>query len=253
VVLRAAAASGQPLPLQAITYLGAELASALDYVHRKAAPDGTPLNLVHRDLNPPNVLVSRFGDVKLADFGIARAMGRTHVTQVGTVRGKAGYMAPEQASARPFDGRADLFALGLTLHEALTGARVLKGDSDAALMRASVDQEMIPPSELRRDVPKALDALIMKLLERLPHDRTPSAEAFRQSLLALPPDLAPYPRGRSELARAVRATLGDRQVEAMMEEPSLLSQVGTTPVAPPGPPGAESQNPTALTIKVRAP
>jgi len=252
-VLRAATASGAPLPLQAVTYLGAEIASALDYVHRKASPEGQPLNLVHRDLNPPNILVSRHGEVKLADFGIARAMGRTHVTRVGTVRGKAGYMAPEQASARPFDGRADLFALGLTLHEALTGARVLKGDSDAALMRASVEQEVPPPSELRRDVPRALDALIMKLLERLPHDRTSSAESFRQALLALPPELAPYPRGRAELARAVRLTLGDQQTEAMMHEPSLLSQIGTTPAAPPGPPGAESPNPTALTIKVRAP
>ena len=258
VVLRATA-TGTPLPLQAVTYLGAELASALDYVHRKAAPDGSPLNLVHRDLNPPNVLVSRYGEVKLADFGIARAMGRTNVTRVGTVRGKAGYMAPEQASARPFDGRADLFALGLTLHEALTGLRVLKGDSDAALMRASVEQEMFPPSIFRADVPKELDELIMKLLQRLPHDRTPSAESFRQSLLALPPSLAPYPRGRGELARAVRSTLGDAATGSLVDAPSLLSQIGTMPAAPPGPPGAQSgegpegANPTALTIKVRTP
>ncbi|HVE84314.1 MAG TPA: serine/threonine-protein kinase, partial [Myxococcales bacterium] len=253
-VLRAMKAAGTRLPFPAVTYLGAEIASALDYVHRKAAPDGAPLNLVHRDLNPPNILVSQFGEVKLADFGIARAMGRSQVTRVGTVRGKAGYMAPEQASARPFDGRADLFALGLTLHEVLTGERVLKGDSDAELMRASVEQPLPPPSAVRPDVPPALDQLVMKLLQRLPRDRTPSAELFRQSLLALPPELAPYPRGRGELSHAVRATLGDlARSQRLVPEPSLLSQIGTVPAVPPGPPGAEGPNPTALTIKVRTP
>jgi serine/threonine-protein kinase len=247
-VLRAMAARGLKLPVQAVTYLGAELASALDYMHRKAAPDGSPLNLVHRDLNPPNILLSRFGEVKLADFGIARAMGRSHVTRVGTVRGKAGYMAPEQAAARPFDGRADLFALGLTLHEALTGQRALRGDSDDSLMRASVEQPLEPPSTSRPEVPRAVDEIVMRLLERMPHDRTPSADVLRTALLALPEADAPYPRGKGELARLVRMAMGGVATEPEVPEQSLLSQAATMPAIG----GPQEADPAQATLKSSA-
>lgn len=252
-VLRGLAARGIKVPVQVVTYMGAELASALDYLHRKAAPEGSPLNLVHRDLNPPNILLSKFGEVKLADFGIARAMGRSLVTRVGTVRGKAGYMAPEQAAARPFDGRADLFALGLTLHETLTGHRLLRGDSDASLMRASLEQPLDAPSTFRPDVPKAVDEIVMKLLERSPHARTASAEAVRTALLALPEAEAPYPGGKAELAKLVRLSMGGVATEPLIPEPSLLSQIGTTPAAggPPQPGGHAPEAPSSpATIKV---
>jgi len=195
------------LPPAAVAYLGAEVAQALAYVHGRTNSEGEPLGLVHRDLNPPNILVSRIGEVKLSDFGIARAAHLVALTQTRTVRGKAGYMAPEQARGKPLDGRADLFALGLTLHEALTGQRVLQGDSDAALMHATVHQPVPLPSELVPDISPALEAAIMGLLEADLNRRTPSGEVLHRQLLALRGAEAPYPLGRQLLVEAVRRAL----------------------------------------------
>ncbi|MCY1017035.1 serine/threonine-protein kinase [Pyxidicoccus sp. MSG2] len=209
----------KPLPLAAATYVAAELASALDYLHRKTGPDGQPLHLVHRDLNPPNVLVSRFGDVKLSDFGIARGAARAQLTMAGSVRGKLGYMAPEQAMGRPFDGRADLFALGLTLYEALTGRRALHAATDELLLRAAVDQQVEPPSRLNPEVPAALDAVVMRLLERDPARRTATGAELRSQLLALEGAAAPFPRGQALMAQAAReAQEQARRAVAAQEE-----------------------------------
>jgi serine/threonine-protein kinase len=195
------------LPPAAVAYLGAEVAAALAYMHGRTGPKGEPLDLVHRDLNPPNILLSRIGEVKVSDFGIARAANQVALTQAQTVRGKAGYMAPEQAYGRPLDGRADLFALGLTLHELLTGQRALQGDSEAELMVASTQQQVLPPSRFVPGISPALDAIIMGLLEHDLEKRTPSGEVLQRQLLALPGFEAPYPHGRQQLIEALhRAT-----------------------------------------------
>lgn len=198
---------GRRLPLSAVTFLGAELASALDYLHRRTSRTGEPLHLVHRDLNPPNVLLSRLGEVKLSDFGIARDAARAQLTVVGTVRGKLGYMAPEQVRAEPMDGRADLFALGLTLHEAITGQRLLVGEGEAALMFAVMEQELKPPSHFRPGVSPALDAVVMRLLERNLGRRTPHSGELRQQLLQLTGEEAPYPQGQAALSLAIQEAL----------------------------------------------
>jgi serine/threonine-protein kinase len=195
------------LPLSAVTFLGAELASALDYLHRRTTRTGEPLHLVHRDVNPPNVLVSRIGEVKLSDFGIARSAARAQLTVVGNVRGKLGYMAPEQAYAQAIDGRTDLFALGLTLHEALTGRRLLSGGDDMELMRAAAEQPLPPPSYLRPEVPPELDAVVMRLLEREVTRRTTTGAEARQQLLALTGEAAPFPNGQVVLAQAAQEAL----------------------------------------------
>ncbi|PTL81368.1 serine/threonine-protein kinase [Vitiosangium sp. GDMCC 1.1324] len=192
------------LPPAAVAYIGAEVASALAYMHGRTGPRGEPLGLVHRDLNPPNVLLSRIGEVKLSDFGIARAANRLALTKVQTVRGKAGYMAPEQAYGKPLDGRADLFALGLTLHEALTGERALQGDSETELMVASTRQEVLPPSHFVPGISPALDAIIMGMLVLDREQRTPSGEVLHQQFSALTGQEAPYPHGRQQLVEAMR-------------------------------------------------
>ncbi|MDY7232189.1 serine/threonine-protein kinase [Hyalangium rubrum] len=197
----------QGLPLSAATFLGAELASALDYLHRRTTATGEPLHLVHRDMNPPNVLVSRIGEVKLSDFGIARSASRAQLTMAGNVRGKLGYMAPEQAMAQSIDGRTDLFALGLTLHEALTGRRVLTGENEAQLLMAAVEQPIPPPSHLRPEIPPELDAVVMRLLERDVNKRTPTGAEARAQLLALTGAVAPFPQGQLELTRAAQQAL----------------------------------------------
>jgi hypothetical protein len=197
----------QGLPISAVTFLGAELASALDYLHRRTTRTGEPLHLVHRDVNPPNVLVSRIGEVKLSDFGIARSAARVQLTVVGNVRGKLGYMAPEQAYAQPIDGRTDLFALGLTLHEALTGRRLLQGNDDMELMRAAAEQVLPPPSHFRPEVPPELDTAIMRLLERDVSRRTATGAEVRQQLLAITGEAAAFPNGQLALAQAAQESL----------------------------------------------
>jgi len=192
------------LPPAAVAYLGAELAGALGYVHGRTGPKGEPLHLVHRDINPPNVLLSFIGEVKLTDFGIARAAHQVSLTQSHTVRGKAGYMAPEQVYAQQLDGRADLFALGLTLHEALTGQPALQGDTDMALMLAATRQDIVPPSRLMPHISPQLDAIIMGLLQPELERRTPSGEVLQRQLSALTGHEAPYPQGRQLLVEALK-------------------------------------------------
>jgi serine/threonine-protein kinase len=195
---------GVGLPLPAVTYLGIELCQALDYVHRRVGPDGQPMNLIHRDLNPPNVLLSQLGEVKVADFGIARAATRVDVTQVGVVKGKPGYLAPEQAAGEPIDGRVDLFALGVTLHEALTGRRLFPTGDDPASLHAVFDMPIPRPSQLRPEVPEALDRVVMRLLERPLQARTPSARVALDGLLAVTGEANAYPTGQRALSEAVK-------------------------------------------------
>ncbi|WP_148273481.1 serine/threonine-protein kinase [Stigmatella aurantiaca] len=201
------ALGGRKLPPSAVAFIGAELASALDYLHRRTGRTGEPLHLVHRDLNPPNVLLSRLGEVKLSDFGIARDAARAQLTVVGTVRGKLGYMAPEQVLAQPLDGRMDLFALGLTLHEALTGRRLLEGEGEGPLMLAVMEQELKPPSHFRPEVSPALDAVVMRLLERDVNRRPATSGEVRQQLLSLTGEEAPYPNGQAALSLAIQEGL----------------------------------------------
>jgi serine/threonine-protein kinase len=218
---------GRRLSPAAVAYLGAELGAALHYVHTRASPStGEPLRLVHRDINPPNVLVSRVGEVKLSDFGIAQAAGQVRLTEARTVRGKAGYTAPEQAMARPLDARADLFALGLTLYEALTGQLALQGTTELELLQAAANPRIVPPSRLRAGVSPALDAALMGLLQADPAQRTPTGEALRRQLLTLSGPEAPYPHGREALVEAMRAASRAPQAGG---QPSPLA---LTPQAP---------------------
>ncbi|WP_434383388.1 serine/threonine-protein kinase [Melittangium boletus] len=227
------------LPPAAVALIGAEMGQALDYVHRRTASDGTPLNLVHRDVNPPNILLSRIGEVKLGDFGVARAAIHVRLTQADRVRGKLGYMAPEQARGEPFDGRADLFALGLTLHEALTGRRVFHGEDASDTLRSSPPAFLLPPSTYRPEIPPQLDAAIMGLLEWRVSERTPRGLRLRERLCELTGAAAPYPQGQEELARLVQEamalrrlapTSGDRDHETRPEGPVFATSEEPTGV-----------------------
>jgi serine/threonine-protein kinase len=176
------------------------------------------------------VLVSRIGEVKLSDFGIARDTARAQLTVAGNVRGKLGYMAPEQAYGKAIDGRIDLYALGLTLHEALTGQRVLIGQDEAELMHAAVTQEIAPPSALRPDVPPELDAVVMGLLERNVSKRTATGAEVRQQLLAITGVAAAYPQGQAELSRAAQEAMahvrqGTEPVSGSRSSPSASGQI----------------------------
>ncbi|MDB4969185.1 MAG: serine/threonine protein kinase [Myxococcales bacterium] len=164
---------------QAGVFIGHEILEALGYAHQKSAHDGRPLNLIHRDISPSNILLSGAGEVKLTDFGIAKAS--THRSVFYKVKGKVGYMSPEQARGEPVDARSDLFSLGVVLYEVLVGERLFVGDimSSASQIYA---QPIKAPSNKRPEIPADLDAVILKSLSLDPSGRFQSAEEFQEAL-----------------------------------------------------------------------
>jgi serine/threonine protein kinase len=171
-------------------HVAAEVARALAYAHRMDE-DGRPVGLVHRDVSPQNVLVSFEGEVKLTDFGIARALGAGEPTAPGTVKGKLAYMAPEQARSAAVDGRADVFAVGVMLWELCTGRRLFARETEAATLAALLGAEPVsPPSAWNEAVPPELDACVLAAVERDPERRTASAEALVTSLAIIRLSLA---------------------------------------------------------------
>jgi len=191
------------LPVPTVAWIALGLAKALDYTHCFRR-HGNLLGLVHRDVNPPNVMISREAEVKLSDFGIVRAVEEVKDTDLlRTVSGKLTYLAPEQVTGAPVDGRTDLFSLGLTLHECLTGQPVFAADPVVAL-RMVVEERVRDPRHKRRDVPGSLAELVNKLTEPDPLKRYTSAKEVIAALQGLPHWVAPSPAGESQLAHCVR-------------------------------------------------
>ncbi|MBF5041302.1 protein kinase [Aggregicoccus sp. 17bor-14] len=169
----------RPMPPTLVAHIGAEVARGLHYAHR-LSDRGQPLQLVHRDVTPHNVLLSLEGAVKLTDFGIAKAGNQ--LTAPGMLKGKFAYMAPEQARGDVVDARTDIFALGIVLWEMLTGGRLFEGDTDVAVLRAVQECLIVPPARLNPDVPADLDAAVMRALQRDPAARFASAGELERAL-----------------------------------------------------------------------
>jgi serine/threonine protein kinase len=170
------------MPPDLALWLVAEICAALDYAHRKVDEDGTAMHIVHRDVSPSNVLLGAAGEVKLLDFGIARARGRLHQSISGTLQGKFVYMSPEQADGRKVDARSDIFSAGLVLYELITGVRPFEGESETETLRKVREGAVQPPSQIRPELEPAFDTLIMRALARDPDDRYPTADAMRRDL-----------------------------------------------------------------------
>ncbi|HUS33651.1 MAG TPA: protein kinase [Kofleriaceae bacterium] len=171
-----------PVPLGVALAIVHGTASALEHAHELTGPDGKHLGLVHRDVSTSNVMVSYDGAVKLLDFGIARASSSTHKTQTGMLKGKIAYMSPEQCRGTPLDRRSDLFSLGIVMFELTVGRRPFRGDTDFAIMDQIVYQGAPKPSSIRPDYPPELEAIVMKLLDRNPALRYPTAEDLLHDL-----------------------------------------------------------------------
>ncbi|MFO0745746.1 MAG: serine/threonine-protein kinase [Myxococcota bacterium] len=180
-VLEEAIKQKDPLSVAQCVSIAMEIAKGLFYAHTKE-DKGQPLNIVHRDVTPSNVMISYRGDVKLMDFGIAKATQRSTKTQAGAVKGKVAYMSPEQARGKALDGRSDLFALGVMVWEMLTGRRLFLAESDFETLNNVLKMEAPPPSSLNPDVPDDLDPIILKCLEKDPNKRFANVEAFGREL-----------------------------------------------------------------------
>ncbi len=170
------------LPIEAAAYVAMEAAAGLDFAHRKKDRDGKPLNIVHRDVSPQNVLVSFEGEVKVVDFGIAKAAVRAHETEAGIIKGKFYYMSPEQARGEVLDHRTDIFSLGIVLYEMVTGELLYKDDDEITLLSQVRRAEVEPPSLIRPEIPSRLEQIIMRALARDRADRYPSAQHLQKDL-----------------------------------------------------------------------
>ncbi len=183
-LLRACAHKRQRMPVRLAVHIAAEVLDALDFAHAKVDADGRLLAVVHRDVSPSNIFISRRGDVKLGDFGIARAgeKERQSKTQAGTLKGKYGYMAPEQVVGAEVDGRADQFAVGIVLAEMLMGRRLFTAPNDLDVLLMVRDARLDRLEKHGGDIPPSLREVLNKMLSRDPERRYPSAGAARDAL-----------------------------------------------------------------------
>src|SRR6185312_10004705 len=149
-------------PLDVCAFVGKEIASALDHAHRKKDHTGKPLGIVHRDVSPQNVLISFSGEVKLVDFGIAKATMKARQTAVGVIKGKYYYMSPEQAWGDPIDARSDIFSAGIVLYEMMTGQMLYLEEDLHRLLDVVRKAAIAPPSSQRMGVPRELEGVVMR-------------------------------------------------------------------------------------------
>jgi serine/threonine protein kinase len=180
-VINKARRRAMPIPVRAAVHVGVETLKGLHYASTRAE-EGVPLNIVHRDISPHNLLVSLAGEVKIADFGIAKVAALASSTRSGMLKGKLTYMSPEQASGQPLDSRSDLFSVGIVLWEMLTGRRLYQGDSEAELFGQVKRAEARSPRSMRAEVPEELDAVILKMLASDRDVRHESAAAALEEL-----------------------------------------------------------------------
>ena len=173
--------TSEPMDPKLALYVTGCVLEALYFAHTQSDGNGTSLGIIHRDVSPHNVLISRHGEVKLTDFGVARAAISSHVTRVGDIRGKFSYMPPEQVWGGEIDHRIDIFAAGAVFYELLSGRqpyRAASADEQLQLLRL----DMPPPSVLRPGLPPALDAICMRALDKDPAKRFASAGEFAAEL-----------------------------------------------------------------------
>jgi serine/threonine protein kinase len=181
-VFTACERAGQPLPLGIACYVMARVCEGLQFVHDRNDEQGKSLGIVHRDVSLQNLLVGYDGEVKLTDFGIAVSEVNEVRTEAGIVKGKFGYMSPEQIRGSKLDRRTDVFSTGICLYELLTGERLFSGENDYKAIERVRQADVPRPSSRNRQIPSSLENIIHKALAKNPRDRYPSANELRRAL-----------------------------------------------------------------------
>ena len=201
-----------PVPAAESVAYTCQVLSALGYAHERG--------IIHRDIKPANIMVTPSGAVKLMDFGIAATTGtlQSRLTAAGTALGSIHYMSPEQVKAAPPDARSDLYSLGVTFYEMITGRCPIQGASEFEIMSAHLNYQPPPPSEVNPALPPALSAIILKSLEKRPENRYQTAAEFQASLEGLT-------AGRLAIPPAPRLDSASR-----LAAPAAVPSVGTHPV-----------------------
>ncbi|MEO5767879.1 MAG: serine/threonine-protein kinase, partial [Polyangia bacterium] len=219
------------MPTPQACFVVMQVCEGLDYAHNKRDGQGRELHLVHRDISPQNVLVGFEGEIKLIDFGIAKAAGKASKTQAGILKGKFGYMSPEQVRGLPIDRRSDIFSVGIVLYELLTGERLFMGESDFSTLEKVRNVEILPPSSYNKSIPEELERIALKALAKDPEDRY-------QNAIDLHDDLQAFLYTKGELySRKDLAAWMKRMFPAEIEEENTKAEQFRQIVSPlpPGP------------------
>ena len=220
--------TGKPIPLAMHLRLISDALTGLHYAHEVNDYDGTPLQLVHRDISPPNLFVTFDGGVKVLDFGIAKAVTSLHETQIGTFKGRIRYMPPEQLMGAKIDRRADIFALGAILWDAAVGEGMWKGRTDVEVISAVVGNEVPSPKSIHADVPDELDAIVRKAMSHDPRARHANCLELQAEIEAF---LATLPQKYTarDLAAHMSSLFAQVREERQRIIESQLAKVATLP------------------------
>ncbi len=226
---------GQQIEVAHAVYMMIECCKALDYAHVLEHPaTGKPLHIVHRDVSPANILMSKMGEVKLVDFGLAKATSQVESTDPGVVKGKFGYLSPEAAHGRPIDHRTDLFAVGIILWEMLTGRRLFRGETDWATIEAVRAAEIPSIIKLNPKVDPELESIVRKALSRQADARYQSAaelgdalsmHLYSRGMHVTANHLAKVVREVQKVEKAKRAATGQPIAPILNDEIAALTSV----------------------------
>ncbi|HEX3760296.1 MAG TPA: serine/threonine-protein kinase [Kofleriaceae bacterium] len=198
---------GEAMPIAQACFVAMKVCEGLDYAHNKRDQAGRELALVHRDVSPQNILVSFEGEVKLIDFGIAKAAGIGANIQAPILKGKFGYMSPEQVRGVEIDRRSDVFSCGIVLYELLTGERLFVGESDFDTLEKVRNVEILPPSTYNRRIPDELERIVLKALSKDAEERYPNAIDLHDELQAFVYTAGEF-YSRKDLAAWMKKTFG---------------------------------------------
>lgn len=174
-----------PFPVEYAVQIIIQVCEGLQYAHTQTDSHGHPLKIIHRDISPQNVLISFEGDVKILDFGIAKAANQYEQTQQGVLKGKVSYMAPEQILGTGLDHRVDIFCLGAVFYELLTGYKLFSGENELAILRSITEGPIYPPSYFNEEIPSSLETILLKALAKDPEERYTNAWELQSDLTDL--------------------------------------------------------------------
>jgi serine/threonine protein kinase len=230
---------GRDFPVEAAVYIALEICKGLAYAHELTDANGIPLYIVHRDMSPPNVLITKHGEIKIVDFGLAKANSQLEKSEPGIIKGKFSYLSPEAAMGQDVDARTDVFAVGIILWELLSGQRLFLGDTDFQTVKKVQAAHVPSISQINKKVPQELERIIVRALARDPSQRYPTARAvgtdlskfmFRYAVPVSTFDIEQLVQGAMNERRRYRpqqASIIDKLIEeALLEFTSLTDEKG---------------------------